>query len=205
MSRQNIILFGGSFDPIHLAHVNIALQCVKEKAPAKVIFIPANRSPLKSHKTLADSHHRSKMIKLAIAGYDSFEFSDYELNRVPPSYSIYTVRHFKNMYQEANLFWLAGVDVLEDLPKWYRIRELLEMCNFILTARLPFDFSALENIANVLGNDVADSIKNNIIEIDPMDISSSSIRNKIVSGVDVSEYLNEDVHQYIKAYNLYKS
>ena len=204
MFKQNIILFGGSFDPIHLAHVNIASQCAQEKELAKVIFIPAKRSPLKDSKTIANSCHRSNMIKIAIDGHDDFEFSDYELNRTPPSYSIHTVEYFKNLYKESNLFWLAGVDILEDLPKWYRIQDLFSMCSFILTARPSFDFSALKNVADVLGNNIADSIEKNIIEVAPMDISSSAIRNKISCGIDVSEYLNEEVYQYIQAHDLYK-
>lgn len=205
MSKQNIILFGGSFDPIHLAHVNIAMQCAQEKENAKVIFIPAKRSPFKDSKTLANGYHRSNMIKIAIDGHDTFEFSDYELNRTPPSYSIHTVEYFKSLYKESNLFWLAGVDILEDLPKWYRIQDLFSMCTFILTARPPFDFSALKKVADSLGNDIADSIEKNIIEVAPMDISSSSIRNKISCGINVSEYLNEGVCQYIQTHNLYKS
>ncbi len=205
MSKQNIILFGGSFDPIHLAHVNIALQCAQEREAAKVIFVPAKRSPLKNFKTLANSCHRSKMIKMAIDGYKAFEFSDYELNRTPPSYSIHTVEYFKGLYEESNLFWLAGVDILEDLPKWYRVQDLFSMCNLILTARPSFDFSALRNVADALGNDIANSIEKNIVEVVPMDISSSTIRNKISCGIDVSEYLNKEVYQYIQTHDLYKS
>jgi len=204
MTKQNIILFGGSFDPIHNAHLNIALQCAQKYKADKVIFIPAKQSPLKRYAPLANDQHRFNMIELAIKNHSSFSVCASEFSRKTPSYSIHTVEFFKKQYVDANLFWLAGADVLNELVKWHRVRELLNECQMILTARPSFDFSGLRKISEVLGENVANSLKANILHIEEMDVSSTQIRDGISKGLDVSKILCEDVCQYILDNELYR-
>ena len=116
---KKIILFGGSFDPIHTGHLRVAHHALKELGADELIFIPARRSP---HKTdlPTPGAHRFAMIAKAIDGIDSFSVSDCELLRPEPSYTLDTVGLSRvQVGSDVVLHWLIGADQLADLEKWY--------------------------------------------------------------------------------------
>jgi len=97
MTKRKIILFGGTFDPIHLGHTTVAAAAGEKIEAEKVIFIPAKRSPLKAFFPHACDGDRLTMVKLAIAGNKAFETSDYELKKSGPNYTIETVKYFQEV------------------------------------------------------------------------------------------------------------
>ena len=94
-----IILFGGTFDPIHLGHTKVTKSAFDTIGASKLIFIPAKQSPLKQKGPRVSDEHRVNMIKLAIEGIPEFEVSEYEINKKKPSYTLETVRHFNDNRQ----------------------------------------------------------------------------------------------------------
>jgi nicotinate-nucleotide adenylyltransferase len=130
-SKHTIILFGGSFDPIHNGLLAVAAYAFERLEARRLIFVPARRSPHKGAGPRADGASRLAMIRLAIAGREGFEVSDCELHRAEPSYTLDTVRHFREQVgNDVEIFWLVGVDAGADLDKWYHIDELQDMCGF---------------------------------------------------------------------------
>ena len=202
---KKILLYGGSFDPVHLGHIGVCGEVSEMLDCEKVILLPAARSPLKKHGPIASEMHRLNMLRIATEGMDKFEISEFELNRPGPSYTYDTVSHFKNVEQEETIiYWLAGGDIVDELPYWHNIKELLGMCEFVLTHRSGFPMHDLDILSEKLGSSLVKKLKRNVIETAKFDVSSTLIRSKIASGEDVSQYLNPMVNQYIKDHGLYR-
>jgi nicotinate-nucleotide adenylyltransferase len=202
--KGKIILLGGSFDPIHNGHIIIARHAIAHTGADKLVFIPAQRSPHKPQFPAAGAADRLKMVELAIADEKKMSASDCELKREPPSYTIDTVRHFQKEYgPEVNLYWLIGADMLKDLPRWYRIEELLDECSLSLMMRPGFDKIELMRFVAIFGQARVNKLERNIIDNPLIDISSTEIRRRIASGQDVSQMVHPAVLAYIKEKRLY--
>ena len=140
---KNIILFGGAFDPIHLGHLNMAKQA-SDILNAEVVFIPAKISVWKS-ESLASVDDKIKMIELALkdAKMDDYcSISRFEADSInETTYSIDTVKHFKEEYKDANLFLLIGQDQVFSFHKWKDAKELSKLAQIVFFGRLNEDFS----------------------------------------------------------------
>ncbi|MDD5134048.1 MAG: nicotinate (nicotinamide) nucleotide adenylyltransferase [Phycisphaerae bacterium] len=201
---EKIILFGGTFDPVHNGHIAVSLAAVEKIGASKVILIPARRSPHKHQKPLAMDNDRMAMLKLAVAGNALFEISPIELNRGEPSYTIDTVRQLKQKFGKAcEFYWLLGVDMLGDLPKWYKAEELLSECNFSVMNRGGFEKPDFSFMTGKLSPEAIDKLRKNQIQTPLIDISSTEIRRRIVDGQDISEIVSAAVLSYIQKHKLY--
>ncbi len=196
-------LFGGTLDPIHWGHVEVAAFACEEICAEKVIFVPAKRSPLKKVSPIASDGDRMEMIRLAITDYGNFEVSNFELNGVEPSYTIDTVRHFKEEFGDVEIFWLAGADNLEELSRWKRIGELLDECNFSLMYRAGCEKPGFEKFVGIWGAERVEKLSQNIIQTPLIDVSSTEIRKRLADGKDVSRMLCASVIDYIEQKKLY--
>ena len=125
-------LFGGSFNPIHSGHINLAVSVMEKLMLDKVIFIPSGLAPHKSSSEYADSADRLEMCRLATEEYESFEVSDYEINKSGKSYSVYTVEHFRKIFPDDELFLMVGSDMLLTFDTWFRYEDILK--NAVLAA-----------------------------------------------------------------------
>ncbi len=132
--NKRILLFGGTFSPIHNGHLIIAQEAVEQLRLDEVIFIP---SATPSHKKDVLSYtHRLKMAQLATEDIDYFRVSDIESKIKGPSYTINTVRHFREkLGEDTEILWLIGDDIIHQLKDWYRIKELLQECTFLVAQR----------------------------------------------------------------------
>ena len=204
MAKRKIVLFGGTFDPIHLGHVEVAAFACEDIGAEKVIFVPARRSPFKKFFPVASDADRMEMIRLATGDYENFKASDFELQGPEPSYTIDTVRHFKEKISDAEIFWLAGADNIEELSQWYKITELLDECNLCLMCRAGCEKPDFEKFVDLWGAERARKLSQNIIQTPLIDISSTEIRKRIAGAEDVSGMLCETVIDYIERKNLYK-
>ena len=123
---KNIVLFGGSFDPIHNGHINMALEAQKALGGpdyCEVIFIP-NRVSVWKEQSI-EPIHKINMISLAIKSYRGFSLSTFELDSFEENYTHITVEHFNNIYKgEANLFLLIGQDQVETFHKWKNVDNI---------------------------------------------------------------------------------
>ncbi|MCD4831872.1 MAG: nicotinate (nicotinamide) nucleotide adenylyltransferase [Anaerohalosphaeraceae bacterium] len=204
MSKKTV-LFGGSFDPVHLGHIKVAAEAIKKLSSEKIFLIPAKRSPFKNVRPVASTENRLDMLKLAVAGNENFEVSDCEFHRTQPSYTIDTVKYFREkMGQEALLYWLIGADMAESLSQWYEISELMDLCRIVVMRRGGFEKPEFHGLKKKISEDKFEQLLADMIETPEIDISSSLIRNKIATGESWSEYLCPEVTDYIVQNKLYK-
>jgi nicotinate-nucleotide adenylyltransferase len=206
MVKRRIVLFGGTFDPIHLGHTAVAAHAAKHIGADKLVFIPAKRSPLKGFLPRASDDDRFKMITLATAGERSFQVSDFELQKPAPSYTLETVRKFQEEYgDEVAFYWLVGADGVNDLAYWHMIVELIDACNLTTMYRAGCEPPNFTKFEAIWGRLRVDKLQRNIVQTPLVDISSTEIRTRLAEGRDVSKMLHPAVSGYICQHGLYQS
>jgi nicotinate-nucleotide adenylyltransferase len=139
---ENIVLFGGAFDPVHAGHLYLAENAFKTLKASKVIFIPSKTPFWK--KEGAQGALRLKMLEETLKGYPHFEVSDFELREEGDyAYSIDTLRHFSKVYPSDSyrLYFLIGQDQLNNLDRWKDIKELADLVTFIYARRPNFSLN----------------------------------------------------------------
>lgn len=204
--NDKVILFGGTFDPIHYGHLRVADCACEQIGAQEVVLIPARRSPHKESLPIADGFERVEMISLAIAGKKKFRVSDCELKRAKPSYTLDTVRYFRAEYgEEVQVCWLVGADAVRDLADWYGIRELLDECNLCVMFRAGFGRPDFGSLGGVLGPGRVAKLERNVVQTPLIDINSTEIRRRLACGGDVSDMLEPKVLAYIQEKGLYSS
>ena len=136
MSRaKKIALFGGSFDPIHCGHLEIARQAVETLDLDEIRFIPCRVSPHKLDHPPAPAEVRLEMLKTALTNLPWATIDDSELHEPPPSYSCKTAARIHRQEPDSRLFWLVGTDQWESLPRWREPEKLCELLEFIVVTR----------------------------------------------------------------------
>ncbi len=130
---MKICLFGGSFNPIHKGHIKIANEAIKQLNLDKLIFIPCQKNPFKKDVNYISGENRKKMIELVLE--DKMTVSDFEIKRQGISYTIDTVKYFKNKYPNEELYLLIGSDNLSKLSKWKNIDEISNLIQIIIFKR----------------------------------------------------------------------
>ena len=191
-------LFGGTFDPLHNGHMKVAQEAKNHLQLDRVIFIPSGDPPHKTDREITGKKHRLEMVRMAAEQEGAF-VSDWELMRERKSYSVETVRHFKETYPEDELFFIIGADSFRDLPSWWHYRELMALCSFVVVSRPDAEKKVL------LSRYQCDETPPRVFFLDGifMDISSTEIRQMVREGKDVSHLVPEAVHTYILNHRLY--
>jgi len=187
-------LFGGTFDPPHKAHTELAKKVSEDFSLDRVIFIPAGNPPHKQEYKKTDKHHRFNMVKLAIGDNEKFALSDYDIKNEKPNYSYLTIEHFKKTYPDDEIFFIIGADSLRDFPFWKNYKELLSMCKFIVVPR-----PGISEIDYYKNFDKDDDLSAFLLLKDfSYDLSSTDLRHNL------NEYeLPHGVYEYIKEHRLY--
>ncbi len=200
---MKVCLFGGSFDPLHNGHVSMANHALEKKGVDKVIVIPAFRSPLKESAHQAEPEHRLEMARLAFQGNPRIQVSDFEIRRRSTSYTIDTIRHFRNaLGPAARLFWLIGADSVATLPKWKDFHELIELCDFIVIPRKGFPRSIVRQV-EFRDKNIARKISDAFLDVPPVDVSSTEVRNLLARGGNAEGLVPAKVLDYIREKGLY--
>lgn len=132
---RKIGIFGGTFNPIHLGHLRSAEEIRETFTLDRIYFVPAARPPHRGKETLVSAMHRLKMVELAIADNPSFQASAAELERTGPSYSVDTIRSFRQTLEPASLFFIVGFDAFSDIHTWKEYASIPELCHIIVTSR----------------------------------------------------------------------
>jgi nicotinate-nucleotide adenylyltransferase len=204
MTTRRWALFGGTFDPIHLGHTAVAQSAGEQIHADRVVFIPAKCSPLKGFFPNASDEDRLAMIRLALRENKAFEVSDWELGRAAPSYTLDTVRHFQSLYgPSTTLHWLIGADTVNDLMHWYKIEELIDVCNLTIMYRGGYEAPTFEKYASVWGPERIEKLRANVVRTPSIDISSTEVRRRLRAGEDVRGFIHPDVIDYIRRHSLY--
>ncbi|NLK42613.1 MAG: nicotinate (nicotinamide) nucleotide adenylyltransferase [Planctomycetes bacterium] len=202
--KQKIILFGGTFDPIHNGHLAVAADAFERLRADRLFFIPVRRSPHKTQPPAASGQDRLAMIRLAIKDREGFAVSDCELRRPEPSYTLDTILHFRERFgPEAELYWLVGADAVQSLERWHRIEEILEQCRVCIMHRGRMPRPDLRRLVPALGADRVAQLGKNILPTPLVDISSTAIRARLAAGQPVQGLVPEPVLKYIRQKGLY--
>ncbi|MBU0719403.1 MAG: nicotinate-nucleotide adenylyltransferase [Planctomycetes bacterium] len=201
---EQVGLLGGSFDPIHNGHLAIARAVAQRLALDRVIFLPSANPPHKAVDRLSDAEHRAAMVRLAIAGEPLFDFSDYDLTRSGPSYTIDTVAHFHRLLgSDVGLFWIIGGDTLAELAAWHRVRELVDNCRIVTASRPGWTTTDWSRLQTVLTSEQITRLRADVLDTPLVDISSTDIRNRVRQGQSIAHLVPEEVYRYIDAQRLY--
>ena len=190
---MKIGILGGTFDPIHHGHLQLAQYARTQYSLDKVVFVPAYQSPHKQALRFPTSaEDRYEMVRLAIEGEPFFEISDCEIKRAGVSYTFDTLAEFEKQYPRAEFFLILGKDAFEGIDTWHRASELKKKIRFLVAKRGPGEICAPEG-ARV-----------EWIQMPLSPISASGIREAIKQGRNVDDYLPPKVFQFIQAHALYR-
>ena len=183
---KKIGIYGGTFDPIHHAHLILAREAREMLDLAEVIFVLAAQSPHKADEVAASAAIRWEMLQAAVQNEPGFRASRLELDRPPPSYSVETVEQIRAAEPGAELFLLLGEDNLPRLQEWHRFGDLKKMVQFVVLDRTggPIEESYL-------------AVRRRI------DISATLIRNRVARGQSIRYLVPETVERIIHRENLY--
>jgi nicotinate-nucleotide adenylyltransferase len=191
---NRIGLYGGSFDPVHLGHLLVAQAALEELDLDRLFFIPAAQSPFKPSTLPTPGQLRTRMLRLALAGWSRTEVDPLELQRGGVSYSVDTARVYRERFPNAQLCWLIGADHVPALPRWRDADTLADLVDFVVIPRpgaetqLPPDRFRIRHLRGFLTA-----------------ISSSEIRQRVQNGLAIHHLVPPAVAECILREHLYRA
>lgn len=198
---QKIGIMGGTFNPIHYAHLTLAEFAKEQFAFDKVMFLPSKRPAHKSIRELADDSHRLAMVKLAIENNPDFYVSTIEFEREGNTYTIDTLKYLSENSKDTEYYFIIGGDSLFSFEEWKDSKQILKLCNIVAATRGEYDSESVKNKIKEFNKRYDSDIK--YLEIPGMDISSHMIRQRIDNSQTVRYLTPDSVIEYIKNNKLY--
>ena len=183
---KKIGIYGGTFDPIHHAHLILAREALEVLQLDKIIFVPAALAPHKLSQPAAPAPVRFEMVRAAIADEHGFALSSCELDRAAPSYSIDTVRQLQADDSSAEFYFLLGEDNVAELHAWHEIDSLKQMVNFVVLDRAGLTKHSFKTIRR------------------HVDISATDIRKRVATGRSIRYLVPAAVEEIIHREKLYQ-
>lgn len=196
-------LMGGTFDPIHVAHLVCAEAALEQLALDKVVFIPANVPPHKQQKKITPAEDRYNLVVLATASNPRFEVSRIELDRPGPSYTLDTLEEMRRRSAPGTeLFFITGTDAILGVESWHNPDRLFQLARFAAAPRPGVPRETVEEELRRLEKRFGQRIV--IVECPALDISSSDLRRRAASGRPIKYLVPEAVEAYILKHGLYR-
>ncbi len=184
---------GGTFDPIHHGHLVAASEVAAEFSLDEVVFVPTGQPWQKADRQVTPAEHRYLLTVIATASNPRFTVSRVDIDRGGKTYTIDTLRDFRRMYPDADLFFITGADAMAQIMSWKNVEELWELAHFVSVTRPGYrseDFGLTEQIS--------------LMEIPAMAISSTDLRERGRAGKPVWYLVPDGVVQYITKHRLYQ-
>jgi nicotinate-nucleotide adenylyltransferase len=193
---MRIGIFGGTFDPPHIGHINAAEKARELLSLDRVIVVPAYVSPFKTERNVSYAEHRLKMAELA---FDKpfTDISDYEIKKGGVSYTFETITHFRDIYPKTAFTLILGTDAFLGFEKWYKYREIAELASIAAVARTAEDTEKIAAKTRIIGRLTAVTA----VKVTPIPVSSTQIRE---NPGEYRNFLTENVYEYIEKNGLYK-
>ena len=222
---MNIGLFGGTFDPIHLGHLRAVKEVADRFRLSLTYLIPAAQPPHKPHQEISPAKNRLEMMRLAVGSMAEFEISDIELNRKGPSYTIDTLKHFKNMpaAMDRTYYLIMGLDAFLEIDTWKAYLEIFKQAPVIIMARRftgdVQDNAPWKRVADFIASKISRHYRCSdtearhagdeyqpihFMDVSPLDISGTRIRDFIRQGKSIQFLVPEKVELYIRHRGLYQ-
>ena len=209
-------VFGGTFDPIHSGHLDVAKSSRRSLNLSKIFFVPTKISPHRNSAPIASGHNRLAMVKLAITDASSYRVSDQELRKNGPAYTSDTLEMFlKAGTSPLQLFFIAGTDAFADITSWYNYPHILDLAHFLVVSRPSRPASALRKQLPTLASRMKDvSMQGSehspnqqtwiwLVDAKTRNISSSNIKIRLANGESVTDLVPPLVAAHIKQYRTY--
>lgn len=198
------LLYGGTFDPIHIGHVHVANRAGRLLGAERVVLIPTGSPPHKGNRTHAGGAQRLEMVRRAVQDEPLLEVNDSEVSRPGTSYTIDTVEALlAGPYAGDSLVVLLGQDALEILPDWHRIEDLTQLVAFAFVPRPGAPEPDWKRLETALGPQGAASLRALRLAVPPMDVSSSDLRDRRATGRSVRCRVPDPVADFIEENDLY--
>ncbi len=199
---MKIGMFGGSFNPIHIGHIELANIFTEKLSLDKLLIIPTCVPPHKASKDMATSSQRFDMCRIAVSDNHKFEVSDIEIKRGGASYTYQTILQLLNIYSAAELFLIIGADMFMTLQDWKNPDIIFKNATICTVPRNSDNYEILLKHSEYLAGIGA---KSKILSTPLTQISSTIIRNAIKNNdIKIKNLLPDGVYDYIKNNNLYK-
>lgn len=206
--KYSLGILGGTFDPIHLGHIYLAINAYKLCKLQKIILIPCYQSPHKP-KTIASAYDRLNMINLAVKNFSFIEVSDYEIKQEDISYTKNTLQYLKYKYNDS-LTLIMGADTFNKFDQWDEWYNIIKMANILVMNRNSQNIT-IKNILLLLEKKIFQLTNKSIqisnfihkVQIKPINISSTMIRSLIKNKENFLHLVNHNVANYIKSRKLY--
>jgi len=193
--KGRVGLFGGTFNPLHNAHILVADRALEQFELSRVIFIPNGIPPHKELTNGATKEDRYSMVKAAVDGKNRFSVSRIEIDRDGPSYTIDTIRALKDDYPEGICF-IVGADRLIEIDTWKEAEELLRSVPFIIAPRPGVTLSAF-------AEPPFDQAAIYPLDMPEIDLSSTRLRRMVRDGESIDRFVPAEVAEYIVRHGLY--
>jgi len=199
MTGRRVGILGGTFDPIHCGHIDIA-RAAEEALGLTRLFLVTSNVPPHRGEPMASSYHRFAMVALAVSSRPGWYASDLELKSDAPSYTSTTLRRFHaDGYAPGELFFLIGVDAFAEIETWRDYPAILELARFVVVSRPGFPVSELRRMLPSLVDRVM------LIDAPTADVSSTAIRQRMAAGESIAGLVPPAVRQHIERHGLYKT
>ncbi|AQQ01744.1 nicotinate-nicotinamide nucleotide adenylyltransferase [Pseudoalteromonas aliena] len=207
-----IAIFGGTFDPVHLGHLNMAQQCVKTFNLNTLYFMPC---ALPAHKAAPgiSTQHRINMLNAAIEPYPYFDLDLRELNRAGPSYSLLSLQELRKEHPATPILFLIGMDSFNNLDKWFEWQTITQLCHIVVYQRPAQDCSVNGELKSYLQHAKVDEVtaleqtlagKLYFLSGETHNAASSIIREQLKKSNKKNELLPDAVSHYIQMHQLYQ-
>lgn len=206
---MNIGLFGGSFDPVHSAHVAVVRTAKSALQLDKLFIIPCQQQALKPHSALPGAD-RLAMLHFAFDKEEKVFISTLELSHSGPSYTIDTLRYFKKEYPDDRLFLIVGADSAIQIPAWREWEHFFDYAHLLIVSRPNYPLKDLpEGLRARMIHNLSNFQSSNrgrvaCISMPDMPIASSDIRERVRQGRPLEHLVSEEVNQYIQDKQLYR-
>ncbi len=200
ISKPFVAMYGGSFNPIHTGHIQLAEYFVNELNLDKLLLIPDGKPPHKSDSAMVSPQHRYNMCKLAVNGLSNIEVSPIEINREGKSYTVDTLRQLSEIYNSSQLFLIMGADMYLSLTTWKNFKEIFSLAVICAVPRNNDSIESLINYSYTLQKYGCNYI---ISDKMMMNISSTTIRNNVKNGKSIKDMVCPMVKDYIYKNSLY--
>ena len=195
-------ILGGTFDPPHQGHLEIARQALEKADLERVIFIPAAQPRLKSAQPQANPQQRLEMLRLATDNAPAFEVSDVELRRPGPTLTVETLRQLRQQTaNDTELYFILGLDVLTHFHQWIQPQEITQLARLLAVSRpgyAKFDWPSFY----ARNPHAAGRVE--CLTTPPIDLSASQLRRRLANGQPVANLIPPAVEQYIQENGLYQ-
>ncbi len=192
-------IIGGTFDPIHLGHLHLASALKTKIGFDKVLLVVANDPWMKSKRNLTSANHRFEMVKIAVSGLVGVEASDLEIARGGVTYSADTLYELSNKFPNAELNFIIGSDLVEELALWDRVEEIFELAKVLVVTR-PQSVES-NSMSNPVPNSLASRLE--YVELEAIEVSSTNVRNRLSMQLSVQGLVPANVIDYIAKHHLY--